>query len=514
VSNAVPSAIAQVPPSVGNRDTMHRILLRLALLCSTLLLGSPLSSAQEPEANELSSARQHEILQQLSELITDQYVLEEGAELLTAGIEKARTAGRFDNALPLGEFVNLTNRLLQGAYPDLHTGVLMPDRYSKVVELLYSDEPEQAGEEQAHKGERHDPGSATAPGQPHTVSEGAPNRTGAATIRDIAGITRIGELSRDGLNQVGYIAFERFIGSEQSLALVQRFLGFFTESDRLIIDLRECTGGDVGMVIALSSHLFAKPTHLLSSISGKNEAGERRGAERWTVPTALSPLLATMPVEVLLSKKSFSAAESFAFGLQAVGRARMIGAPSGGGGFSNDFFPLGEGLGASISIGRTYDPRTGKGWQGTGVIPDIAVQHDHSLSTAFALITQESGRLVKLSAEEREIYDRLQIYTHAWYNADGDEMRASIAPEFVSTHTTADGVNSRNYTEQLAAANSGVGVLEPLYHNRIITAIKVQGERATADLILRATSHRIALRREGGTWRVARDDYRNKKRSG
>lgn len=494
---------------------MYRALLKLTLLCTTLLAVSRPPKAQEPEVRELSSARQHELLGKLSGLITDQYVLEEGAALLTAAIAEARLAGgSFDKALPVGDFVNLTNKLLQSAYPDLHTGVLMPDRYNKVLELFYSDEPEQSSEQQAHDAKRHDSGGAIAPGQPHSTSTGASKESGVETIREIAGITRIGELSRDGLNQVGYIAFDRFIGSEQSLALVQRFLGYFTESDRLIIDLRECKGGDVGMVIALSSHLFAKPTHLLSSISGKDEAGERHSTERWTVPTALSPLLANMPVDVLLSKVSFSAAESFAFGLQAAGRARLIGAPSGAGGYSNAFFPLGEGLGASISVGRTYDHRTGKGWHGTGVIPDIAVQHDHALSTAFGLITRESGKLEKLSGVERKIYDRLQSYTHAWYNADGDEMRACITPEFASAHTTPEGVFSRDHAEQLTAASGGVGVLVPLYHNRIITAIEVQGERASADLILRATHHRIALRREDGTWRVARDEYRNKKRSG
>ena len=44
---------------------------------------------------------------------------------------------------------------------------------------------------------------------------------------------------------------------------------------------------------------------------------------------------------------------------------------------------MGEGYAAFIPAGRTFDPDTGKSWEGTGVAPDIAVPADAALDEAL-----------------------------------------------------------------------------------------------------------------------------------
>jgi C-terminal processing protease CtpA/Prc len=47
--------------------------------------------------------------------------------------------------------------------------------------------------------------------------------------------------------------------------------------------------------------------------------------------------------------------------------------------------PMGESYAAFIPVGRTFDPDTGKSWEGTGVTPDVAVPADKALDEALKL---------------------------------------------------------------------------------------------------------------------------------
>ena len=213
---------------------------------------------------------------------------------------------------------------------------------------------------------------------------------------------------------------------------------------------------------------------------------------------------------MLISAATFSAGEALAFGLQHAGRARLLGQASGGGGHMNDFFPLPYGFGASISVGRSFDPRTGQGWQAAGVVPDIAFEPGHALSGTLALITTESGRLAAMPESDIAIYDVLQDYTQAWYLADAAEMDRLIAADFEASYNSGSARQSRDRGQQLLATAAGVGVLPPLYRNRIIRNIEIAGDSATAQLILRETMHDLDLRRSVRGWLVAGDHYRDK----
>ena len=46
---------------------------------------------------------------------------------------------------------------------------------------------------------------------------------------------------------------------------------------------------------------------------------------------------------------------------------------------------MGVGYAAFVPVGRTFDPDTGKSWEGTGVTPDVAVPADKALDEALKL---------------------------------------------------------------------------------------------------------------------------------
>ena len=82
---------------------------------------------------------------------------------------------------------------------------------------------------------------------------------------------------------------------------------------------------------------------------------------------------------------------SFALALKRTHRATLIGERTAGANHFGGIEPIGAGLAAFIPVGRTYDPDTGKDWEGTGIVPDVEVPADAALDRALALERERAG---------------------------------------------------------------------------------------------------------------------------
>ena len=89
-----------------------------------------------------------------------------------------------------------------------------------------------------------------------------------------------------------------------------------------------------------------------------------------------------VPVAVLTSSFTFSAAEEFAYNLQTQKRATLIGETTGGGAHPITTLRLHPTLVAHVPFQRAVNPLTGTNWEGTGVQPDVAVPADRALEEA------------------------------------------------------------------------------------------------------------------------------------
>jgi C-terminal processing protease CtpA/Prc len=69
--------------------------------------------------------------------------------------------------------------------------------------------------------------------------------------------------------------------------------------------------------------------------------------------------------------------------LKRTHRATIIGEPTAGAGHYGGEVRLGDKFEAFIPVGRTFDPDTGKDWEGTGVDPDVAVPAKDALVEAL-----------------------------------------------------------------------------------------------------------------------------------
>ena len=180
---------------------------------------------------------------------------------------------------------------------------------------------------------------------------------------------------------IGYLDVRGFSGDPGALRVVDSVMAMFASVDALIIDVGRNSGGGPQVIQHLSAYLFDKPTHLVSSIARGMDAPR----ERWTSPNVPGKRIPKTPVYILTSRRTFSAAESFTFGLRNNGRVTVVGEPTGGGGHFGDFIPLAGQFSMFLPRGRTFDPRTDKGWEAEGIKPDVEVLYDGALDKALEL---------------------------------------------------------------------------------------------------------------------------------
>jgi len=105
--------------------------------------------------------------------------------------------------------------------------------------------------------------------------------------------------------------------------------------------------------------------------------------------------MADIPVYVLTSGNTFSAAEEFTYNLKNLERATIVGETTGGGAHPIDrhWFTFPEYfVTMSLPFGRAVNPITGTNWEGTGIEPHLACKSDLARDTAYldALETLEN----------------------------------------------------------------------------------------------------------------------------
>ena len=208
-----------------------------------------------------------------------------------------------------------------------------------------------------------------------------------------------------------------FTGEPEEIAAIERFLDAAEagHARTLIIDMRVHRGGGLDEMDAINRRIFAEPTRLLVMDTRAAADGElpftesptlrRTDApaeivrrEHWAMPRAQPSPLTRARVFLLVSGYTVSAGEHFALALRRTHRATLIGAGTQGAGNFGTIAPLGEGLAAFIGIGRTYDPDTGEGWEGTGLNPDIEVPAQRALVEALVRNGVASAEAERLSA--------------------------------------------------------------------------------------------------------------------
>lgn len=100
------------------------------------------------------------------------------------------------------------------------------------------------------------------------------------------------------------------------------------------------------------------------------------------------------PVYVLTSGRTGSAAEAFAYTLQAAGRATIVGETSSGAANPGGPAATPSGYRVFVSDGMPINPITGTNWEGVGVKPDVETPAAEALDTAWrTALSRQAERL-------------------------------------------------------------------------------------------------------------------------
>jgi len=296
----------------------------------------------------ITAAQQEEIIGRLSDKLKSYYVFPDIADQICANLEKHLQEGDYSDIHEPEFFAYALTTHLQELNHDEHLWVKWhPEPLPDGNEVLYLDQTWKEEQQQTAR-------------------------------LDNYGFYKLERLP----GNVGFIDLRKFEQVEWAGETAVAAMNFLTGMSALIIDLRECLGGDPEMVALVSSYFFGEGSIHLNSIYWHDED---RTQQYWTLPYVPGKRFDDKPVYLLVSKNTFSGAEEFAYNLQTRKRATLVGQTTGGGAHPGASYRLDPHFEAFIPVGRAINPVTNQNWQGSGVHPDVAVPPEQAFDAAYRL---------------------------------------------------------------------------------------------------------------------------------
>jgi hypothetical protein len=167
---------------------------------------------------------------------------------------------------------------------------------------------------------------------------------------------------------VGYVKLSWFPDPASCHDTAEAVMQHLNETDAVIFDLRDCSGGYPEMVRWMAGWLFDHP------VAWYNPRATSR-AESVTDSPVPGSRLAHKPVFVLTSSRTFSGAEHFTYDLKLLKRATIVGETTSGASHAGPTTPMRQ----------IADTDTKPVWEGVGVQPDVRVKAADALETAEKL---------------------------------------------------------------------------------------------------------------------------------
>ncbi|MEM0910139.1 MAG: S41 family peptidase [Pseudomonadota bacterium] len=317
-------------------------------------------------AETLSPAKKRALIDKMADLIKQRYVYPEHGQALANKLLQDLDDGAFNSIQQKQMFADFFTDYLRSETRDGHLALdYKPKRQS------------QHNQDQEKSSEAH-------------VGDEMEKWYGAHINHGFNAITRLE-------NNIGVLDLRVFAPPEMAADLAHAAMILSAQFDALIVDLRKNGGGMGEQAHIMINYLLDKPSMPLSGIYNRPSDTHTTFSTAETLPQRRFG--GQKPLFVLTSKRTFSAAEAFAYDLQALGRATIVGEQSGGGAHPFEYRALDDEFFLSLAESRSINPITGTNWQGVGVQPDIAVSSDKAMQRALKLAKQA---LAAQSREENE----------------------------------------------------------------------------------------------------------------
>lgn len=335
-------------------------MFKFSAVCLAALatLHSPVILAQ---GGPVDAASRVQLVDGLIRELNANYVFPDVAKKVEVALRERQQRGDYERAANAQGLAELLTTDIQAVSHDLH------------LRVRYSDTP-------APPRPAGGPSAPTPADEARWQAYAKETNYGLGKVEKLPG--NIGYLETFGFGPAKYVdkAF--------SAAMTQ-----LADSDALIIDMRANGGGSPDSIAWLSSYLFDKRTHL-------NDLFWREGNrtdEFWTTEEVPGKKYGQQkPVYVLTGPKTFSGGEEFAYNVQQLKRATLIGETTGGGANPGGVRQLSPHFYVFVPGGRAVNPISKTNWEGIGVTPEVKVP------SADALVTAQKLALEKLAAAEKD----------------------------------------------------------------------------------------------------------------
>jgi retinol-binding protein 3 len=319
-----------------------------SLAVSSLLLALP-AAAQPPPGPDLQvdAAARTQVIEGSLAALTKSYVFPEVATKMGAAIRKHVAAKKYDTLTSARAFAEALTTDLQAVSRDKH------------LRVRFSAEP-----------------------LPDRKPDAAPSPAEAERFRDQMKFWNAGYVKAERLDgNVGYLRLDGFAPAAEAAPRAAAAMTLLAETGALIIDLRWNGGGDPAGVALLVSYLFAADDERhINDIYSRPDNTTR---QFWTSPDLSGKRYPDKPVYVLTSSRTFSGAEEFAYDVQNLKRATLVGEVTGGGANPGGPEKVHSHFLINVPTGRAISPVTKTNWEGTGVRPEVQVPADKALDTAY-----------------------------------------------------------------------------------------------------------------------------------
>jgi len=347
--------------------TNHSLFIIAYSLITAICTCQTLVQAQQ-QKHLIDGAYKKSILKRVEDLVRDKYVIADKAGTYAEEFRKQCAAGVFDSLVDARGFGERVTAALQ---------TLTHDKHNTFRAIESSDVGERAESNLHH-----------------------PVRYYHIRMKEHTGFTRLEWM--DG--KIGYLELRRFNLLSEATEMLGVAMKFLAGANAIIIDLRENGGGSGDY---LSSYFLPYPTQLTGAYYREGDELQ----EAWTSRTIQGERMLDIPLFVLTSKRTFSAAESFAYDMKVRKRATLVGDTTKGGAHDVGYFKIDDQFEMYLSIGRCINPVTHSNWEGIGVIPDVFVPASSALDTAIVLAGKAAEEFGKTKDDElKRGVERMEVH--------------------------------------------------------------------------------------------------------
>lgn len=289
-------------------------------------------------AAPLDSVLRVSTIQSVAQVLSDQYVYPELGQQTADTLLRKRAEGRYDDVRKVGMLADILTEDALAVSNDKHIWVEAQNPM-----LQESSDPV--------------------------------NRPGDELRRDNYHFRRAEVLS----GNIGYIKFDMIHDDKEALEIAARALDSLAQCVGLIFDIRDNIGGEWGTANLILGYLLPPNT-----VFGYMYDRGGRCVEERTTPDSVPgrPFGADVLVYVLTSGRTGSAAEGFAYTLQSLGRATVVGEVTLGMAHPSREVVVNDYFRVSVPYLRSENVVTGTSFEGTGVVPQIKVDAARALESA------------------------------------------------------------------------------------------------------------------------------------